>query len=153
MTQITTFTELPPEDRELLDEARRATKLAYAPYSRFKVGAALRTASGAIVIGANQENASYPLCMCGERVALYNSAMLYPDDPIITVAIAVESEHTEVEPAAPCGACLQVLSEYEMRQNKPIRLLLQGDSEKVMDIKEIREALPLQFDGEFLRRP
>ena len=146
------ITDLIPSDLELLAQAESALSLAYAPYSRFRVGAAVLTAMGNVVLGANQENASYPMCMCGERVAIYNTAIQFPHDVVVTVAIRVSAEFSEVKPAPPCGACLQVLSEYEKRQAAPIRLLLKGDSDTVLDIPAVKVVLPAQFDGEFLKR-
>ena len=144
--------DLHPADIEMLAQAESALALAYAPYSQFRVGAALLTASGQVVLGANQENASYPMCMCGERVAIYNAAMQFPKEVVVMIAIKVSSEKVDVEAAPPCGACLQVLSEYEKRQAAPIRLLLRGDSDTVLDFPGISSVLPIQFDGEFLKR-
>ena len=123
---------LSPEDQDLLRRATENQQKAYAPYSEFLVGAALVTAQDKIVGGANQENASYPLCMCGERVALYNSAVQFPGVEIATIAIVVRGKKPMASPAPPCGACLQVIREFEYRQNeKPIRLLLKADSDRV----------------------
>ena len=144
--------DLTPADIELLNEAERALSLAYAPYSDFRVGAALLTASGNVVLGANQENASYPMCMCGERVAVYNAAMQFPREVIVMIAIRVSAGSVAADPAPPCGACLQVLSEYEKRQAAPIRLLLKGEGDHVLDFPGISSVLPIQFDGEFLKR-
>lgn len=104
---------LRPEDQGLITQAGENQRLAYAPYSEFLVGAALRTRHGNIVDGANQENASYPLCMCGERVALYNCAIQYPNEEITTIAIVVRGNKPMTSPAPPCGACLQVIREFE----------------------------------------
>ncbi|HLF62777.1 MAG TPA: cytidine deaminase [Saprospiraceae bacterium] len=142
---------LRPEDQDLLRRAAENQKLAYAPYSEFLVGAALITAQGKIAGGANQENASYPLCMCGERVALYNSAVQFPGAEITTIAIVVRGKNPMVSPAPPCGACLQVLREFESRQNeKPIRLLLKADSDVVWEVPSVKTMLPYSFDGSFL---
>jgi cytidine deaminase len=144
--------ELSEEDRMLLVEARRSQGMAYAPYSGFRVGAALRTENGLVVMGANQENGSYPLCMCGERVALYNYAMHCGGDVIATLAIVASGEKSGTAPAPPCGACLQVLNEFEMRQNmRPIRLLLQGDSDIIWEVPSVKTLLPYSFDGSFLK--
>ncbi|MDX1478735.1 MAG: cytidine deaminase [Saprospiraceae bacterium] len=137
-------------DRALLQAARDAQPLAYAPYSRFLVGAALRTVQGHMAIGANQENASYSLCMCGERVALFNKAVQYPQEPVDTLAIVVSSQHGPDVPAPPCGACLQVINEFEYRQGAPIRILLKGDGPLVYEISSVQKLLPLNFDRSFL---
>lgn len=142
---------LSADDQALLKQAEQNQALAYAPYSEFRVGAALRTESGKIVNGANQENASYPLCMCGERVALYHSAMQYPGEVITAIAIAVKGNNPMPAPAPPCGACLQVIREYEMRQGEhPIRLLLKADADIVWEASSAKTMLPYSFDGSYL---
>jgi cytidine deaminase len=145
-----TIDALTEADQELLALAAQCLHLAYAPYSKFRVGAALRTESGHIVKGANQENASYSLCICGERVALFNKAVQYPDDAVVSLAIRVSGSKSVNRPAPPCGACLQVISEFERRQKKPIRILLQGDSDEVLCFATSKDLLPIQFDASFL---
>ncbi len=141
---------LNPQDLELLQEARKALSKSYAPYSKFYVSAAVRTEHG-IFIGANQENASYPLCMCAERVALYNYAMQDLDGPALALAIIVHNpEQPVLVPATPCGACRQVILEYELRQKKGIKILLQADTEEVWEFSTIKSILPLYFDPEVL---
>lgn len=144
------FAQLQKADQELLNLAAECLDLAYAPYSKFRVGATLRTESGQIVKGANQENASYSLCICGERVALFNKAVQYPDDAVASLAIRVSGSKPINRPAPPCGACLQVISEFERRQDKPIRILLQGDTDEVLYFDSVKDLLPIQFDGSFL---
>jgi cytidine deaminase len=141
---------LSASDQQLLARAREAITLAYAPYSKFHVGAAVQTADGHIILGANQENASFPLCICGERVALYNAAIHHPGQRIMACAICVSGQKELSEPAPPCGACLQVLHEFEERQDYPIRLLLQADSELVYEIPRVSALMPLSFDRKFL---
>jgi len=145
-----TFDALAKEDQEILTLAAESLDLAYAPYSKFRVGAALRTESGHIIKGANQENASYSLCICGERVALFSKAVQYPDAAVTSLAIRVSGSKPINRPAPPCGACLQVISEFERRQNSPIRILLQGDTDEVLYFDSVKDLLPVQFDGSFL---
>jgi cytidine deaminase len=145
-----TYDVLSESDKQLLDIAAACLDLAYAPYSKFRVGAALRTESGNIVKGANQENASYPLCICGERVALFNKAVTFPMESVQSLAIRVSGSKPIDRPAPPCGACLQVMSEFERRQGGPIRILLQGDTNEVLRFESVKELLPIQFDGSFL---
>ncbi len=143
-------TTLNPQNIELLKAARAALSKSYAPYSKFYVSAAVRTAKG-IYIGANQENASYPLCMCAERVALYNYAMQDIDGPALSLAIIVHNpEQPVLFPATPCGACRQVILEYELRQKQDINILLQADTDEVWEFKSIKSILPLHFDPEVL---
>jgi cytidine deaminase len=146
-----TYQVLPEADQQLLDVAAECLDLAYAPYSKFRVGAALRTGNGHIVKGANQENASYPLCICGERVALFNKAVSFPEESVTSLAIRVSGSKPINRPAPPCGACLQVISEFERRQNGPIRILLQGDTDEVLFFTSVKDLLPIQFDGSFLK--
>src|SRR6187549_394962 len=124
--------ELTKEDAWLLNEAREVTKQAYAPYSNFYVGAAAKLVNGKIVAGTNQENASYPVGLCAERVLLASVSSLYPKVPIESIAISYQSETaTSDHPVAPCGICRQSLQEYESRLKHPIRLILGGMKGKI----------------------
>lgn len=143
--------ELRPEDRELLLQARVSVNRAYAPYSQFKVGASARLQSGEIISGANQENAAYPMCQCAEQVVLGHCGASHPHDPILRFAITARSPRIHLEnPVSPCGACRQILLEYEQRQQHPIELLLQGESGPIYLIPNARALLPLCFDGSAL---
>lgn len=137
--------------QNLIMEAVSALDLSYAPYSKFKVGAALLMDNGKIVPGANQENASYPLCMCAERVALYTSSTLFPDQKIIAIAVTARTETNKIlGPIPPCGACRQVIAEYEQRQNQQMDILLKGSSEEIIIYNGIEALLPKSFDGSYL---
>lgn len=137
-------------DRQLLRDAIAAQELSYAPYSRFRVGSALRTTNGSICRGANQENASYPLCICGERVALFNKAIHFPTESVEVIAITVSGGNDLVQPAPPCGACLQVMSEFEQRHDQKMRILLQASGPQVYEFNSVSELLPVQFNRDFL---
>ena len=138
--------ELSKEDAELLAKARAATKLAYAPYSNFFVGAAARLKNGEIVIGTNQENASYPVGTCAERVLLGTSANLYPGIGIDTMAVSFDSKQEKSDhPISPCGMCRQALLEYENRTSQPIRLILSGQKGKVQIVHTVAHLLPFAF--------
>ena len=138
------------DDRSLLNHAEVASQTAYAPYSNFKVGVALRTASNHIIEGSNQENGAFPIGQCAERVALYRLVHERGREPIDTIAIVVDSE-TQTSPASPCGACRQILNEYRSKQSNPIRMLLGlRGSETVFEINDVTDLLPLAFDGAFL---
>ncbi|MBK9257400.1 MAG: cytidine deaminase [Saprospiraceae bacterium] len=148
---ISSVDELTEQDKELISTAESMLKRAYAPYSHFHVGAAVRLTNGEIYVGCNQENASYPLCMCGERVALYNAGANRPDVPVETLAILVQNQKQPVpEPASPCGACRQVIYEFEMRHNHPIRILLKADGKEIYEIPSGKHLLPMGFDSSFL---
>ena len=138
--------ELNEENATLIEEARKATNTSYAPYSEFFVGAALRLSNGIIVQGSNQENSAYPSGLCAERVALFSIGSHFPDQTVESLAVVARSEKYAVsEPVYPCGACLQVMSETEQRQNQEITVLLSGSEGKVFRIKGLKNLLPLQF--------
>src|SRR5687767_9083552 len=121
------ISELHEKDAWLLAEARNVTEQAYAPYSNFHVGAVAMLSNGQVVAGTNQENASYPVGICAERVLLGNAATLYPKTSIQSIAISYNSNSVKSDhPISPCGMCRQALLEYETRVNQPIRLIMGG---------------------------
>ncbi len=147
--EYNSISELSDTDALLVTEARKATKLAYAPYSNFLVGAYASLTSGDFVKGSNQENASYPVGICAERALLASTAQLFPDVPIDTLAISYRNLNGSSHiPLCPCGMCRQALKEFEMRVNQPIRLILSGMEGKVIIIAQSSQLLPLAFDGE-----
>ena len=140
--------ELQPADIGLLSTARETTQEAYAPYSKFLVGAVAQLTNGAIVKGTNQENAAYPVGLCAERVLLSSIASQFPGIAIQTIAISYhnltgESNH----PISPCGICRQSLAEYEQRVNQPTRIILSGMSGEVYIIDKAADLLPLSFSA------
>jgi cytidine deaminase len=143
--------ELNADDQELLIEARNVTGQAYAPYSNFHVGAAAKLANGKTVTGSNQENASYPVGICAERVLLSAISSLYPNIPIETMAVSYQSKKIKSDhPISPCGMCRQALLEFEGRTNKIIRIILAGMKGKIYVIKSASQLLPLAFSSEEL---
>ncbi len=143
--------ELPEADATLLNEAKQVAKVAYAPYSKFFVGAAARLANGVIIKGTNQENASYPVGICAERTLMSAAATQYPGIAIDTMAISYDNKDGEsTRPVSPCGMCRQALVEFEERTSKPIRLVLGGLSGEVYIIKTAKELLPLTFTSDDL---
>jgi cytidine deaminase len=143
--------DLPSTDRELLNRAREATAQAYAPYSKFRVGAAARMNNGQIVTGTNQENASFPVGICAERVLLSAVASLYPGMPIASMAVSYFNELGPAgRPISPCGICRQSLLEYESRTSRPIRLILGGQNGPVYVVPRSGTLLPLAFVSEDL---
>lgn len=139
--------DLPPQYSKLLDRAKKSLSHSYAPYSDFQVAAAVQLANDVIVAGANQENASYPLCLCAERVALAAAAAQYPG--IAPTAMAVTTRKGN-NPATPCGACRQVIAEHEFRFQQPICLILQASDGPIYVFESIAPLLPLAFDGSLL---
>ena len=145
------FEELSEEDKNLMTMAAKARDTAYAPYSNFQVGAAALLANGEIVIGSNQENASYPSGLCAERVAVFYAGAQYPGITIEKIAITANSHKKQVTtPAAPCGNCRQSMYEYENKQKQPIQVLLMGGIGNVYKCHSIKDILPLAFGSEFL---
>ena len=145
--------ELTEQDAWLLSEAREVTQNAYAPYSHFKVGAIAKLDNGETVAGSNQENASFPVGLCAERVLLASAASLFPKIPIETMAISYHNENGDSShPISPCGMCRQSLLEYESRVHQPIRIILGGLSGKVYIIDKASMLLPLSFTAEDLAR-
>ncbi len=133
-------------DLELLEKAEEIREKAYAPYSKFKVGAALRMEDNSIFLGNNQENASYPAGLCAERVAVFSAKANCPNRVIDTVCITSSgSNYTQENPISPCGICRQVFAEYENIQQKPIRFILASQKGKIFIINSIKDLLPLTF--------
>ena len=149
--QFDSLEALDAESRYLVHKAREATEKSYAPYSKFHVGAAVMLDDGTHVEGGNQENASYPLCMCAERVALYAVSAVHPGRVITRIAVvARKKNHKELEEATPCGACRQVLVEYEQRQGKPFRVIMFGPGKKWLEFASASDLLPMAFDRTIL---
>jgi cytidine deaminase len=143
--------ELPAESANLLAIAHQAAENAYAPYSRFKVGAAILLANGKIVIGNNQENAVYPSGLCAERTAAFSASAQFPNISFKKIAVvAINPEKTQSVPVSPCGSCRQVLLEYEELAKDNIEVILAGEVGEVFVFNRIRDLLPYSFDGSFL---
>ena len=144
------LSELSAEDRELVAKAKEIVSDAYAPYSHFHVAAALRLESGRIVLGTNQENASYPLGLCAERTALFQSGALYPDDPVVSlVIVGAREDGTIIKTCAPCGGCRQEMLEMADRHHHPFPVILAGP-ESALVVEDCRDLLPINFDASSL---
>jgi len=144
---------LPISDSTLLEEAKQAVNNAYAPYSEFNVGAAVLLENGLVVKGGNQENASYPLGLCAERVVIFHANSAYPDLKILAVAITAKAQNFVTNiPITPCGACRQVMAETESRQNHPIRIIMSGQKGVTQIVDGIENLLPLSFKEDKLKK-
>ena len=144
--------ELKEDDAFLLSEARAVTRFAYAPYSNFQVGAVAKLANGEFVSGTNQENASYPAGFCAERSLLSTAASIHPGVAIETMAVTYNNLKGESDtPVSPCGICRQVISEFQNRFQKPIRIILSGMKGKVQVIDNAGYLLPLAFSSDDLK--
>ncbi len=148
--QELTVDELSPLEVELMSRAIAAAKDAYAPYSKFHVGAAVMLTNGRIISGNNQENAAYPSGLCAERVAIFNASSQYPTVPVREIALVAVKDGVVVDHISPCGACRQVLLEAEQRGKAPIRVMMCG-KEKVQAISSITDLLPLSFGSADLK--
>lgn len=145
--------EMEALDRELLLKAKEAAAKAYAPYSKFKVGAAVRLANGIIISGNNQENAVYPVGICAERVALFSAQAQYPDQAIVSLAVtAIGADEMISQPVPPCGSCRQVMVEAESRHNTPLRLIMQGEEGPIIVSEKMSDMMPFTFAEDFLRK-
>lgn len=139
------------ESKYLIDKAKQAIHLSYAPYSNFQVGAAILLEDNTVVLGGNQENASYPLCMCAERIALYVVASEHRGKKIKKLAVVAQKEHlSEFTGATCCGACRQVLFEFEMRQSSPIEIVMMTSGNRWLIVKSAESLLPYSFSKQDL---
>lgn len=151
LTVYDNIEELPDNIKALMLQAFAARKNAYAPYSKFKVGAAILLEDGTVVLGNNQENAAYPSGLCAERTAIYYAGANHPGKKITLMALSAASEmHQVLTPTPPCGACRQAISEYEIKQDSPIEIYFMGETGKVVKSNSLAQLLPLAFDKSFL---
>lgn len=148
--EYNTVWELPEPDQQLVLAAREAAQNAFAPYSSFYVGAALRLANDLIIIGNNQENASFPTGLCAERVALFYAHASHPNIAVKAMAVSASNKTGLINgPIAPCGSCRQALIESEVRFKSPIRIILDGN-EKIQVFEKVECLLPFAFKPEAL---
>lgn len=139
--------ELEQKDRELAQAAIDATAQAYAPYSKFNVGAAVLFQDGEIIKGANQENAAYPSGLCAERTALFYASASRPEKAMTAIAIAASQNGELLEtPVTPCGACRQVMAQYQLKSKLPMQVLLVG-AHKIWKFEKVDDLLPFIFDS------
>ena len=153
-TQFSVFEsveQLPSDIQNLMTQAVVIRKKAYAPYSKFRVGAALLLDNGKIVLGSNQENAAYPSGLCAERVAVFQAGALYPDVKILQMAITAASDtNSTTAPIPPCGSCRQSIAEYEIKQDYPIEIYFMGEIGPIYKSASLQNLLPFMFDKKFL---
>ena len=157
ITITSTFTvypsvaDLPADVSALMSDAVAVRKNAYAPYSKFQVGAAIELDNGEVVLGSNQENAAYPSGLCAERVAIFQAGAIYPDAKILKMAITAASSQRMVDaPIPPCGACRQSIAEYELKQDIPIEIWFMGETGEIYRSESLKNLLPMVFGGKDL---
>lgn len=144
--------DLDPPYQELLAIAQKAMSQAYVPYSAFKVGASLLLDNQQYLSGSNQENASYPLCICAEAGLLTHKGSNFPKEEILAIGIASQGDlNPQQIPAAPCGACRQIILEHECRQKLPIKIFLFNPGHRIVEINTIKDILPLYFNNLYLQ--
>jgi len=145
--EFSSIDELNAEDRELAQAAIEGMKGSYAPYSHFNVGAAVRMSNGQIVRGANQENAAFPSGLCAERTAMFAAGAKYPEKDMCSLALVggVYGRITD-EPATPCGACRQVMAQYQAKAGKPMSVIMVG-AKRIWKFEKVDDILPLIFDS------
>ena len=147
------LSELSNEEQQLVTNAKAAFKTAYAPYSGFLVGASVLLENGEVINGSNQENVAYPSGLCAERVALFYAGAKYPNIKVNTIAVSVLSKNFEVtDLISPCGACRQVMAEYEDKQDKPIKVILHSPTDEVLIANRVEDLLPFMFKSPLLKQ-
>jgi cytidine deaminase len=145
------ISELPSEDKVLMNKAIEVRKTAYAPYSKFSVGAAILLENDQVVLGNNQESAAYPSGMCAERVAIWKAGSDFPGVKIKKLAISASSTISKVDkPVGPCGGCRQTLSEYEINQKEAMEVIFMGEVGEVIKTSSLLSLLPFSFDSSYL---
>ena len=145
--------ELDIKDQELIANAKEAFVSAYAPYSGFLVGASILLNDGQVINGSNQENVAYPSGLCAERVAMFYVGSKFPDIKIRTIAVSVFSKSFEVtDVISPCGACRQVMAEYEEKQGQPIKVILHSPNDQVLIANKVQDLLPFMFKSPQLKK-
>jgi cytidine deaminase len=140
------FSELKESDQYLLQKANEIVEHAYAPYSNFKVGASVLLENGEVILGSNQENIAYPSGLCAERVALFYAGANFSKLKVDTICIVAKGDLIPKDHLlSPCGSCRQVMSETEMRQNKPFRVILVSQNDRVLVFNSAFDLLPFAF--------
>jgi len=147
------ISELSENEQQLVENAKSALKTAYAPYSGFFVGSSVLLENGEIINGSNQENVAYPSGLCAERVALFYAGARYPNIKVKTIAVSVLSKNFEVNDViSPCGACRQVMAEYEEKQEEAIKVILHSPTDEVLIANTVEDLLPFMFKSPLLKK-
>lgn len=145
--------ELSIQEQELIANAKEAFTTAYAPYSGFLVGASVLLDNGKIVNGSNQENVAYPSGLCAERVAMFYAGAKFPNAKIKAIAVSVISKSFKVtDVISPCGACRQVMAEYEQKQEDNIKVILHSPTDEVLIASAVKDLLPFMFKSPLLKK-
>ena len=144
--RYTGIEELNEKDRLLCVQSEKALSSSHSPYSKFKVGTAVQLASGEIILGSNQENLAYPSGLCAERVALFTIGATYPNAVIECMAITAQTNEFDIlKPITSCGGCLQVMVEFERKQNKPIAVIFYCLNGEILKVDSVKSLIPFAF--------
>ena len=147
LVRVTKEADLSESELSLIEQARHAADMAYAPYSKFHVGSALQLSDGAIVLGNNQENAAYPSGLCAERVAIFAAKANHPNKCINEIMIVVKTDKALKQGfTPPCGSCLQVLWDVQNRQKSPIKIHVQSPEKTLYSVENVNQFLPFGFE-------
>lgn len=140
------YSELSESDQALVMQAYDVAKNAYAPYSKFHVGAAVLLESGKVVLGSNQENIAFPSGLCAERVALFHCGAVYPNQKVIKIVIVAKGDLVPLDKIlSPCGGCRQVMLETEVRQKAPYEVVLVSQNGQTIVFNAASDLLPFGF--------
>lgn len=143
--------DLDAESKYLAHKAKDAANHAYAPYSKFLVGAAILLDDGTVVTGTNQENAAYPSGMCAERVALYAAIAQHPESKIVKIAVVAKRKTAkELLPATSCGSCRQAMLEFEVHQHRPMEIIMYDQEHHWVKAPSAASLLPFAFTKDHL---
>ena len=151
--QYACIDELSDSERQLCALSEKALATSYSPYSKFRVGTAIRLATGEVVLGSNQENLAYPSGLCAERVALFSIGSTYPNAVIESMAITAQTDNFEIlTPVTSCGGCLQVMAEFERKQSTPIEVIFYCLNGEILKVPSVKSLLPFAFVEDRLER-
>jgi cytidine deaminase len=145
-SEFLNWNKLPASEIKMVEKAYSMCEKAYAPYSNFQVGATVLLSNGEIVAGNNQENIAYPSGLCAERVALFFAGANFPNESVETIVVVAKGDLVPFDKLlSPCGSCRQVMMEYEMKQNKSIRVVLVSQNGKTVVFNSVLDLLPFAF--------
>ncbi len=145
--EYSSLEEMDARDRDLVREAIEAQKNSYAPYSKFNVGAAVLLEDGTVVKGCNQENVAYPSGLCAERTAMFAANANHPGKAMVALAVAGGFNYQiTFSPVSPCGACRQVMAEYQKLGGRPMNIILYGTG-RIRKFEKVDDILPFIFDS------
>lgn len=146
--ELVEFEALSQEERTVLEKAKSVSENSYSPYSNFQVGAAIALENGDFLQSSNQENVSYPVGVCAERLVLGYAGANFPTQFPTTIGVVARRKGEEAwATVSPCGMCLQGINEVETRFGKPMTILILRSDGKVFRAQGVKNLLPLKLDN------